>query len=229
MNKQVFIFANLFFLMSLHFISNGQDSLEVEKYKVYSDAINQIQYNYLDKEVKDTVQYYPIFLKKKTVFESDETGFEMYEYIQRKTPISEIKMTNIRDYLIIENNKYIIGLDTLFIKLHYLIDSLSYNKKKLSKSFFFETKVIFTNKPKRKQFGFFNVDIMKFWERFYKKHPNSFGIFEVSDIVFSKDKKKAILYIGYQRRSLNGYGAVYLLIKENDKWKIIKKRGIWIS
>ncbi len=234
MFRQVLIHTILFFLISLHFNAKAQDSLEIEKYKVYTDAIYQIQYNNTEKNIKlksdkDTVRYYPIFLKRKTICKSGGYGFRMYEYIKKKNSISEIKMTNIVDYLIIENNNYVIGLDTIFIKLHYLLDSLSNNNKKLSNNFLFKSKVVFTKKPRNKLFGLFSINIIKFWKRFYEKYPKSFGIFSVSDVFFSNDKKYAILYIGYERSSLGGYGAVYLLKKEKGKWKVIKQRGIWTS
>jgi hypothetical protein len=51
----------------------------------------------------------------------------------------------------------------------------------------------------------------------------------VSSPVFNKNFTKAILTIDYCCGPLNGQGYIIILGKENNKWKIIKEYGTWVS
>jgi len=233
MRKQTLKLITLFALMTLAFGAKSQNVLEIEKYKVFTDAINQIQQEnaeLLAKEgyKKDTINYNPIIICSKTIFETDSIGFFLNESLKANKSIFEGNFLNLEKFAIVENNK-LICLDTAYINLYYMLDSLCKPNNRLSNSFFFKSKVIFKDKPKEKRFGLFRTNHMKFWRKFYKKYPNSFGIFEVSDVFFSEDRNLAILYLGYNRQALSGKGAIYLLRKENGIWKIKKSRDIWMS
>lgn len=74
----------------------------------------------------------------------------------------------------------------------------------------------------------FKDDVEKGWKKFYKKRSKSFGIVEISNLVFSADKRFCILYVGYRRRGLNGYGC--LLIADLEDQDVIKAEiELWIS
>jgi hypothetical protein len=53
--------------------------------------------------------------------------------------------------------------------------------------------------------------------------------YEMSIPIFSNDKKKAYVELGYHCGPLCGNGDAYFLVKTNGAWKIIKKIGTWIS
>jgi hypothetical protein len=220
-------------LIILSLNARSQGIIEVEKYKVYTDAIYQIQFENAVQLVEnkfktDTIEYEPIVIHKKTRYETDSIGFFLNKRLKSNQSIFDSYYLNLEKFAIIDN-KNLIGLDTAFIDLYFLLDSLSRPGSSLSNNFFFNNKVILTNQLKEKKLGLFRINWDNFWERFYQKHPNSFGIFEVSDVFFSQDRDLAILYIGYQRQGLVGYGAVYMLKKEKGKWIIIKDREVWVS
>mgnify|MGYP001162027776 CR=1 FL=1 len=223
----------LFALIAISLDIKSQGNIESEKYKVYSDAINQIQYEDAIRVAKagkknDTINYEPVVIHKSTIYETDSIGFFLFKSLKLKKSIFDGNYLNINEFAVIDNGK-LIGLDTSFIVLYYMLDSLSIPGKHLSNSFGFKSKVIFTNQLKSRRLGLFRINWENFWDRFYQKHPNSFGIFEVSDVFFNSGMNNAILYIGFQRQGLVGYGAVYFLKKDNDKWTIIKNHEIWIS
>lgn len=69
------------------------------------------------------------------------------------------------------------------------------------------------------------------WEGFYKKFPKAvLGIIEVSEIVFSDDKRYCLFYMGYSKRELDGYGCLLMIDLNSKNCKILKKvLGIWVS
>lgn len=74
----------------------------------------------------------------------------------------------------------------------------------------------------------FKEDVEKGWREFYKKRPKSFGIVEVSNLVFSDNNRFCILYVGYMRRGLHGYGCL-LIVDLYDKDLITAEIELWVS
>jgi hypothetical protein len=233
MNKIAIIYLISVSLIAISDDIYCQNKEEQEKYKVYTDAITQIQYDNVIKRAgissyKDTTDYYPVLIRKTTVYENDSVGFMLYKSLRSDKSIFALPFLNLEKFAVINNNK-LVCLDTTFILLQYRLDSLSKAGHYLSNSFYFPYRTILTNKLTDRKYCLFKPDLIRFWNRFYKRYPNSFGIFEVSDVFFSPDNSTAILYIGYHRQGLTGYGGVYLLKKVNGKWVILKNREIWIA
>lgn len=67
------------------------------------------------------------------------------------------------------------------------------------------------------------------WKKFYKNQKKSFGLVEVSDIVFSNEGNRAAFYIETRREGLNGGGSVVFMKKMLSGWKIDSYLQFWIS
>jgi hypothetical protein len=65
------------------------------------------------------------------------------------------------------------------------------------------------------------------WKKFYKKYPGSGGLFQFSNVCYSKDGKEAVMYHSLYRRGLNAHGALVVFIKDNGKWKIKYHINLW--
>ncbi len=72
-------------------------------------------------------------------------------------------------------------------------------------------------------------DINKDWDEFYKRHPNSNGMIDMTRIGFNLDKSQAIVEIGHFYASLGADGLLIYLKYENNVWKIIKTVNTWVS
>jgi hypothetical protein len=57
------------------------------------------------------------------------------------------------------------------------------------------------------------------WDGFYKRYPNSGGIFTMSAVGFNKEKTRAVLYSGSSCNSLCGRWSFDLLEKRNGTWR----------
>ena len=80
----------------------------------------------------------------------------------------------------------------------------------------------------KKSFAYvFDDDIN--WDKFYKEHPKSRGIYTFSRVGFNRNSSQAFVFVTHWCRSLCGEGNFYLLEKENEEWKVVKTRMIWIS
>lgn len=68
-----------------------------------------------------------------------------------------------------------------------------------------------------------------FWENFRSKYSRDSGYFRISDIGFSEDKKKAILYIQGQGGCLAGKGTLVIMEAEGDEWLVAREVELWVS
>lgn len=69
----------------------------------------------------------------------------------------------------------------------------------------------------------------KGWGAFYEKYPNSSGVISISRAGFNSNQTQAILYYGYQREMLDGEGYLIFLTKDEGKWIVKEKVGLWVS
>lgn len=69
----------------------------------------------------------------------------------------------------------------------------------------------------------------EFWEIFRSTYPREAGLFKMSDIGFSEDGSKAILYIQGQGGCTIGQGSLVVLIKDADEWVVDSATIIWVS
>ncbi len=67
------------------------------------------------------------------------------------------------------------------------------------------------------------------WDKFYRKHPKSQGIFTFSNIGFNKEKNQALVYYGNQSHYLAGIGYLAYLVKIQNVWKLAGLSELWIS
>jgi hypothetical protein len=62
-----------------------------------------------------------------------------------------------------------------------------------------------------------------------RDNKNYYQYCEFSIPLFSKDNKTVYIEVDYHSEGYFGQGIAYVLKKENNTWKIIDKRGTWIS
>jgi hypothetical protein len=67
------------------------------------------------------------------------------------------------------------------------------------------------------------------WEVFRKKHPDSYGIMNLSQIGFNKTRTQALVYYGEQVGQGMGSGSGCLFEKENGSWKLIDYLFMWMN
>jgi hypothetical protein len=67
----------------------------------------------------------------------------------------------------------------------------------------------------------------KRFERYYQKYPGSSGTFEFSNVFYSRDKTRAVLYFAVHREM--GKGSVVILEKEKEIWQIKYESKIWYN
>ena len=68
-----------------------------------------------------------------------------------------------------------------------------------------------------------------YWERFYKKYPNSPGLAFFSKVGFNDRHDQAFVYVGRACGGLCGSGEYVLLNKVNDEWVVRNEQGLWVS
>lgn len=75
----------------------------------------------------------------------------------------------------------------------------------------------------------FKQSVEKGWRGFYKKYPNSAGLFSFSKVHFSKDVTKAVFYYSHQQAGLKGYGELVVMEKVSDRWQVKYQFSLWYS
>jgi len=75
----------------------------------------------------------------------------------------------------------------------------------------------------------FNPSVKQGWINFYKKYPNSAGLFKFSKVHFSIDVTKAIFYYSHQQAGLKGRGELVVMEKVNNKWQMKYQFNLWHS
>jgi hypothetical protein len=64
----------------------------------------------------------------------------------------------------------------------------------------------------------FSDDADTNWRNFYEAYPDAAGLVTVSRVGLSRDKTRALFYLGRVRGSLDGHGQLHLLEKEGGEW-----------
>ncbi len=67
------------------------------------------------------------------------------------------------------------------------------------------------------------------WEKFYKKYSNVKGIISFSRVGFNQERTQALVSVSIGCGSLCGEGNLIFLEKENGKWNVERKIGLWVS
>ena len=68
-----------------------------------------------------------------------------------------------------------------------------------------------------------------FWDRFYRKYPNSPGLMFFSKVGFNDRHEQAFLYMGKSCGGLCGVGKYVLLNKVNGEWVVSNEQELWVS
>ena len=67
------------------------------------------------------------------------------------------------------------------------------------------------------------------WSSFYNTFGNVKGWIELSNVMLSTNKKKALVELNYQGDSKTGVGYIYFLEKKGKKWIVVNSMQTWIS
>ncbi|MDQ3749432.1 MAG: hypothetical protein M3367_10550 [Acidobacteriota bacterium] len=67
------------------------------------------------------------------------------------------------------------------------------------------------------------------WEELHKRYPTFRSLLTFSQIGFDGHKTKALVYMGYVNGMKAGEGFYFLLVKEEESWKIKEKINVWDS
>lgn len=67
------------------------------------------------------------------------------------------------------------------------------------------------------------------WNGFRRAYPLGGGIITLSHVAFSRDRQWAILQAGQQSDWLAGAGFIYVLHKEDGRWRVVYQHMTWIS
>jgi len=75
-------------------------------------------------------------------------------------------------------------------------------------------------------FGNFDYD---WWERFYKRFPNSVGYVSLSRVGFNLSHDQAFLYVALGCGNLCGSGYYVLVAKDKGAWSVKHTDPLWVS
>ena len=67
------------------------------------------------------------------------------------------------------------------------------------------------------------------WDEFYRKYPNTGGLWSVSRPGYNSKHDEAEVCVSHSCGPLCGTGHLYLLAKENGHWKVKNRVMLWIS
>ncbi len=67
------------------------------------------------------------------------------------------------------------------------------------------------------------------WAEFEIEYPESGGVVHLSRVGFGADGDKALVLMGFRCGDLCGAGGLYLLVKEEDGWKVQQELMVWMS
>ncbi len=85
--------------------------------------------------------------------------------------------------------------------------------------------------PSEEKSGYFKRDRKHGdgWQEFYKNHPKAAGFWTFSRPGYNPARDEALLYVTHNCGWLCGTGHLYLLAKEDGRWKVKNRLFLWIS
>ena len=124
-----------------------------------------------------------------------------------------------------QNGNRPIKIDTLTFGMIAKYSKIKFETFSMPNDLKVESKVFFLKKfPIRRR----SVD--KDWQWFYEKYPDSDGIYGFSKIsYYTTEDLLAIVYYWHRRHGLNGHGAIAVLNKVDNTWKIKYKIYLWMN
>jgi hypothetical protein len=75
----------------------------------------------------------------------------------------------------------------------------------------------------------FRHDAGRGWKLFYQRFPGTAGTFSFSKVTYSTTGDRAVVYRGVQRGGLNGNGALFVLEKIQNEWRLKYKFNVWYN
>ena len=188
-----------------------------DKYESFYEIVdNLLRYNYYD---VDIVILELNKIHKNSVYTIDTNGDTIKDVPSPPPPPGFINY-NKDMFIDLADNKLIdsIDVDFMFNQIDTLkdfkLDSAKIIKQTLSYS------VISQMLAK--------TGIESTYQLLFEKY-NAHSYIKFSTPLVSKDGKKMIFDVDYHCGGLCGGGVTYLLVKQNDKWRITYSRGNWIS
>ncbi|QKG58112.1 hypothetical protein GKZ68_16665 [Hymenobacter sp. BRD128] len=67
------------------------------------------------------------------------------------------------------------------------------------------------------------------WKLFYQRFPGAAGAFSFSKVTYSTTGDRAVVYRAVQRGGLNGNGALLVLEKVQNEWRLKYRFNVWYS
>jgi hypothetical protein len=186
----------------LFFIFMFYTSPESENYKIYATILNDLK----PSEAKNTIKLNKISVK--TDFKFDKIEFNKSSFYSFLTDSETPKL---------------IRKDTTWYNVLEQFNSVGNKKIKFKNKFSADIKIDFWHGRKKYQ------NVNKFWQRFYKRFPKAIGYAGFSNIAYSNDEKKAIVYFEISKNGLNAVGELVFLEKINEKWQIIQIHELWVA
>ena len=108
-------------------------------------------------------------------------------------------------------------------------DHVAKNKKNSRLKRRFNMKLDYTFIKKNDLDRFFKDDLIRGWEEFDQKFPNSGGFVGLSRVGFNSDKSQALVYVEHGCGIVCGSGNYILLRKGVAGWEVVGKHQPWIS
>lgn len=179
--------------------ARSQSSFEDDEYEVYSALISQ-------RFVREKTKQLVILKETAKQFSPAENAEDVRPM---KARIPEVSESALDDFA--KKNKQVSTLERRFkFKVKYVLIS----DEELD-GFFKD--------------GFPGEGFERSWKQFYEKYPGSPGYIWLSRAGFDKEKREAVVYVGYMCEQLCGGGVYLRLVRKDDGWKVEQSAGIWVS
>lgn len=78
-----------------------------------------------------------------------------------------------------------------------------------------------------KSFPIKSRSVERSWKKFYKRYPQSAGIFSFGKVKYYPDDATAIVYYWVRRNGLSGHGAIATMVNGNTGWQLKYKTYLW--
>lgn len=177
-------------------------SSENENYTIYTTILNTLQ----PFEGKTIVK-----VNKKSILA--DFSFDRHEF----------NKSSFYSFLLDSETPKFIKKDTTWYDVLEKFNAISKERIKFKNYFDSNLKIELWHKWK------FIKDSDKFWKRFYKKFPSAIGFAGFSNITYSDDKTKAVVYFQISRNGLNASGELFFLKKVSENWIIVQIHPIWVA
>jgi hypothetical protein len=169
--------------------------------------------------------------RSKTVRNAKDEEYKIYSTILKekysaneKKPIVIIKTTDAQKLMLLDST--IQGFSASLQKALKDYNTRTNSEKKLLNKFNVKASVTLVDK---KDIDAIFEQGVSGWDTFYKKFPDSGGHIRFSNIIMNAEKNQALVFVQHLCGGRCASGKSYVLVKQNDAWKIDKEDLLWIS